>query len=120
MRASQRPIAAAQNGFRDQSADANTLAQHLTTGPLPLPLALSYATDVAAALRQLHQQGRAHGWVNTAAVSLASGRAVLSAGNGLRHASPQSDVVGFGAMLLELLTGRKTGTEVPLPVLPAT
>jgi len=84
-----------------------------------LPVALSYATDVATALREIHYDGHAHGWVNTAAIAVHAGRAVLK-GGASRQVSPRIDILGFGNLLYEMINGRKTGPDVPLPVVPRT
>lgn len=90
-------------GVREES-----LASRLAHGPLPLPLALRCATDVAAALRELHQAGRVHGEVSLASVVLRSSGATLLPPNSLaRQADPRADVAAFGAVLYEMLTGGK-------------
>jgi hypothetical protein len=79
---------------------------------------LSFATDIAAKLRELHYDGRAHGWVNAAAVVIESGHAALRGGGSAGRASTQNDIPSFGALLYEMINGRKTGPDVPLPVVP--
>lgn len=87
---------------------------------MPLPLALRYASTVASTLRELHFDGRPHGWVNPAAVVLTDDRAELKAGHASRQATLQGDIAAFGALLFELVNGRKTGPDLPLPVVPRT
>jgi serine/threonine protein kinase len=71
-------------------------------------LALGYATDIAAALRELHQAGRAHGEVSPASIMLRPTGATLLPRNSLaRVANPRADVAAFGAILYEMLTGGK-------------
>jgi DNA-directed RNA polymerase subunit M/transcription elongation factor TFIIS len=84
------------------------LASRLAQGPLPLPLALRYATDVAAALRELHQAGRTHGEVSANSVVLRlSGARLLPPNHLARGANSGADVAAFGAVLYMMLTGNK-------------
>jgi hypothetical protein len=92
-----------------------TLASRLADGPLPLPLALRCATDVAAALRELHVVGRAHGEVSAASIVLRPSGAVLLPPNDLqREVNLRADVAGFGAVLYEMLTGGEPPSGGPL------
>ena len=103
-------------GQEDQAGEPpqETLAERLLNGPLALPVALQYAADIAASLRELHRDGRAHGCVNAATVALISDRAVLQAGNPPREGTPSSDIAGFGAILYEMINGRKPAPGLPL------
>jgi DNA-directed RNA polymerase subunit M/transcription elongation factor TFIIS len=93
---------------RNRGAREESLARRLAQGPLTLPLALHCATDVAAALRELHQAGRTHGEVSTASIVLRPTGAILLPPNSLpREADPRADVAAFGAVLYEMLTGGK-------------
>jgi len=94
---------------RLEEADAGEcLSEQIADGVLPLATALGYATDVAAALRELHGEGRAHGEVGPDHVRVRSQRAVLLPSRpSSRQADPRSDIVAFGALLYELLTGSK-------------
>jgi hypothetical protein len=67
-------------------------------------------------LRELHYDGRPHGWVNAAAIVLTPGGAVLKGGNPSRQATLGGDIAAFGALFYEMINGRKTGPDVPLPV----
>lgn len=84
------------------------LASRLAQGPLALPFALRCATDVAVALRELHQAGLAHGEVSPASVVLRpSGAALLPPTGLVGEANSRADVAAFGAVLYEMLTGGK-------------
>jgi hypothetical protein len=80
-----------------------TLAERLRLGPLALAYALQCATDLAAAMRQLHAQGRTHGRVCADSVLLGETSARLASGPGA--ASQGEDVAQFGSVLHELLHG---------------
>jgi hypothetical protein len=102
-----------------------TLSGRLRVGPLPLVFALRCATGVAAALRDMHLEGRAHGAVTPASILLRPSGAVLSpAGYRSDPAEPCADVAAFGAVLYEMLTGCQppAGAGVPsgAPLGPAT
>ena len=85
-----------------------SLASRLAQGPLPLPLALRCATDVATGLRELYRAGRAHGDVSPASVVLRSTGAALLPPNGLvSDANPRTDVAAFGSVLYQMLTGNE-------------
>jgi hypothetical protein len=106
----------------DQGGDRpeGTLAERLLSGPLPLPVALQYAADIAASLRELHRDGRTHGCVNAAAIVLISDRAVLQAGSPPRETALPSDIAGFGAVLYEMINGRKPAPGLPLLIVDRT
>ena len=94
---------------RDSGVREETLADRLVDGPLPLPFALRCATDVAAALRELHEVGRSHGEVSTDSVVLRHSGAALLPPNGIpRQVDLGADVAAFGAVLHEMLTGGKS------------
>jgi hypothetical protein len=103
-------VASRKGGVREE-----TLASRLAEGPLPLPFTLRCATDVAAALRELHAVGRTHGEVSTASVVLRPSGAALLPANGLpRKVDLRADVAAFGAVLYEMLTGGKPPLGGPL------
>jgi serine/threonine protein kinase len=71
-------------------------------------LALHCATDVAAALRELHQAGRTHGEVSPDSIMLGpSGATLLPPDSLVRGANSRADVAAFGDVLYEMLTGGK-------------
>jgi DNA-binding helix-hairpin-helix protein with protein kinase domain len=92
-----------------------SLASRLAQGPLPLPLALRCATDVAAVLRELYRTGQAHGDVSPASVVLRStGAALLPPSSSVREADSRADVAAFGTVLYQMLTGSIPPLSGPL------
>jgi hypothetical protein len=83
-----------------------TLADALASGPLPLADGLRCANEIAVELRDLHQQGRAHGKLTVDSIILAVSGARLAP---LRNYWDQSvqprDVQAFGAVFYQILTG---------------
>lgn len=93
-----------------------TLAERLTEGPLPLAFALHCATDVAAVLRELHLDGRAHGAVTPDSILLRPSGGVLPPPSFRSdQASPHADVAAFGSVLYEMLAGCKPPEGVGAP-----
>jgi hypothetical protein len=93
----------------------------LAQGPLPLDAALRYATEIAAALREMHLDGRAHGGVDPEHVVVRSSGVVLLMPERRGYTDPLGDLTGFGLVLYAMLTGRKpSGDELRLvPAKPA-
>ena len=105
------------------SASTKTLRQRLNEGRIPVPDGLQYAALLAEALRVIHDEGRAHGGVTPDAIILtASGLNLLPAIPGNTRVTPytapevageqkpadaRSDIFSFGAVVFEMLTGRK-------------
>ena len=103
--------------------DKKTLAQRLSEGRLPVAEALRYAMQLADCLRKLHDTGKVHGAVTPSNLVLAAGGVeLLPAAEGWgeaitpytapevvqgRPADASSDVFGFGAILFEMMTGRR-------------
>jgi len=103
--------------------DKKTLAQRLSEGRLPAVEALRNAMQLADSLRKLHDTGKVHGAVTPSnLVLVAGGVELLPAAGGSgeaitpytapevvqgRPADARSDVFGFGAILFEMMTGRR-------------
>ena len=96
----------------DLSSDgAETLADALARGPLPLAPALRCATEVARHLYEIHLQGRTYGKVVAENVRLLPAGAQLAPSRRhWDHGSKERDIHAFGGMLFEMVTG----TKVPL------
>jgi hypothetical protein len=99
-----------------------SLAQRLAQGRIPAGDALRYAALLAESLRRAHEEGRVHGfltpsvvWLNGLAVELSAPPAgprtltpytapeLLSG----KPADSRGDIFSFGAILYEMLTGRR-------------
>jgi hypothetical protein len=80
-------------------------------GPLALDLCLRYATDIALALREMHQEGRSHGSVDPAHVLIRQSGLTLLAFERRGYPDPLGDLSGFGAVLFAMLMGRPPSSE---------
>jgi hypothetical protein len=105
------------------SGSTKTLRQRLNEGRIPVQDGLRYAALLAEALRMVHESGRAHGGVAPDAIILAGNDLeLLPAVPGALHITPytapeiagelqigdtRSDIFSFGAVVFEILTGRK-------------
>ena len=97
-----------------------TLAQRLGEGRLPPAEAWRYAIQLAGCLRELHERGKTQGAVTPSNVALAAGGLELLPGPSgaiTPYTAPElvrgsaadvrSDIFGFGAIVFEMLTGRR-------------
>ena len=107
-----------------------SLADRIGAGPLPVWEALHYAMGTAEALRVVHARGRAYGLLQPSGILIQDGRAQLVPG-GLgtitpyfspeqvlgREIDPRSDIFSLGALLYEMLAGRKAFAAPTKPAL---
>jgi serine/threonine protein kinase len=83
-----------------------SLADRLALGPLPILEALRYATEVAAAVRDLHNQGVAHGAVSSRLIMLGESGVTLTTTGKTRCLGDKClDVKAFGEVLDDVLGG---------------
>jgi hypothetical protein len=103
-------------------SEQRTLALRMTEGRIPVSEALHYAMSLAEALRKLHDAGKAHGAVTPSSVVLTGTTVDLIPSLGPsatvtpytapevlqgQPADARSDVFSFGAIVFEMLTGRR-------------
>jgi hypothetical protein len=94
----------------------------MTEGRIPVSEALHYAMSLAEALRRLHDAGKAHGAVTPSSIVLTGTTVELIPALGPsatvtpytapevlqgQPADARSDIFSFGAMVFEMLTGRR-------------
>jgi hypothetical protein len=83
-----------------------SLADVLASGPLPLPVALDYAKEIASGAAVFHHGGGAYGTLTPARITVGPHGPILPAPNGMSHlATASSDLRDFGLLLYQMLTG---------------
>jgi hypothetical protein len=102
--------------------EQRTLALRMAEGKIPVSEALHYAMILAEALRKLHDAGKAHGGVTPSSIILSGTGVELIPSLGplatvTPYAAPEvlqgetadsrSDIFSFGAIVFEMLTGRR-------------
>jgi hypothetical protein len=102
--------------------DTLTLGRRLAEGPLPTPEALRYATLLAEALRQIHDEGRTFGALTPSNIAITASGLELIAPQGQPEAitpytapeilqghpaDARSDIFAFGAIVYEMAAGRR-------------
>jgi hypothetical protein len=88
----------------EPAARQETLAERAARRPLSLMEALRCATDIAGALRDLHQHGLAYGAVSSQLIEMgASGAALRPTGALKRLGDGRGDATAFGAVLEEMV-----------------
>jgi hypothetical protein len=99
-----------------------TLDQRLAEGAIPAAQALGYAITLGEALRQMHNAGEVHGAVSPVNITVSGARLELHAaaaptGGATAYTAPEllegrsadarSDIFSFGAVVYEMVSGRR-------------
>jgi len=97
------------------AAGTRSLADVLAAGPLPLPVALSYANEIASSAAVFHRGGNAYGALSAARITVGPNGPILPRPNGMSHLATQSsDLHDFGLLLHQMLTGLDPASYSPL------
>jgi Tol biopolymer transport system component len=107
----------------NEAIEGESLADRLAKGGLPARAALRHAIDIGTALQRAHNRGAVHGKLSPHAILLtASGARIVRPVEGvdldaLAYRSPEqvsgeapgwrSDIFAFGALLYEMVSGRR-------------
>ncbi len=100
---------------------SKTLSEQLALGRLAVPEVLRHAQALGEALRKLHEKGVVHGAITPSAIRLGENGLELAAASGEQQITPYtapevlagrvvdttSDIFSFGAVVYEMLTGRR-------------
>jgi hypothetical protein len=89
-----------------RAAGTRSLADVLASGPLPLPVALAYAKEIASGADVFQRGGGAYGALIPARIMVGPNGPILPLPNGMSHlATPASDLRDLGMLLYQMLTG---------------
>ena len=101
--------AQAQSGLTP-TAGTRSLADVLAAGPLPLPVALAYAKEIASGAAVFHRSGRAYGALTPAWITVGPDGPALPRPNRTAGAATlSSDLRDFGSLLQQMLAGPDPG-----------
>jgi serine/threonine protein kinase len=116
--------------FALKKGSVTSLADRIAAGALPLRDALHYAIAIAEALRAVHGRGRAYAALQPASVTIRDGGVeLMPIGPALitpyfspeqlqgRELDARSDIFSLGALLYEMLSGRKAFAATTKPAL---
>jgi hypothetical protein len=96
------------------SGPAETLADVLASGPLPLAAGLRCAHEVATELRDLHQQARAYGNLTASNILMSdSGARLMPSSSPWDQAAALHDIRAFGAVFYQMLTATWPSDALP-------
>jgi Tol biopolymer transport system component len=110
----------------NEAIEGESLAERLAKGGLPAQEALGYALEIGSALNRAHKLGAVHGKLSPHSILLTSSGARIARPvegvdlNALAYRSPEqvsgeapdwrSDIFAFGALLYEMVSGKRAFT----------